>query len=136
MSDLDHLFSAYDRGLLSRRQILKALGFAAVATPFSGSISRLLAQGACAGRDRDTTAACNKTPMKAPFAPTGWKTVLMDHFSMKVTDAEKEAAWYAAFLGWKVRSNDANGIYMDIGDWGGVIIKGGYTPPPGPSAPF
>src|SRR6185312_10583490 len=21
-------------------------------------------------------------------------------------------------------------IYMDIGDWGGVIIKGGYTPPP------
>jgi catechol 2,3-dioxygenase-like lactoylglutathione lyase family enzyme len=49
---------------------------------------------------------------------------------MKVTDAEKEAAWYAAFLGWKVRSNDANGIYMDIGDWGGVMIKGGYTPPP------
>ena len=40
---------------------------------------------------------------------------------MKVTDAETEAAWYAAFLGWKVRSNDANGIYMDIGDWGGVI---------------
>ena len=130
MSDLDQLFSAYDRGIVSRRQILKALGFAAVATPFSGSLSRLIAQGQCAGRAADTTAACGKVPMKAPFKPTGWKTVLMDHFSMKVTDAEKEAAWYAAFLGWKVRSNDENGIYMDIGDWGGVIIKGGYTPPP------
>jgi catechol 2,3-dioxygenase-like lactoylglutathione lyase family enzyme len=131
MSEIDKLFSAYDRGLVSRRQILKALGFAAVATPFSGSISRLLAQGQCAGRDKDSTAACGKVPMKAPFASTGWKTVLMDHFSMKVTDAEKEAAWYAAFLGWKVRSNDENGIYMDIGDWGGVMIKGGYTPPVG-----
>jgi catechol 2,3-dioxygenase-like lactoylglutathione lyase family enzyme len=129
VSDPDHLFAAYDRGLISRRQILKALGMAAVATPFTGAISRAFAQGQCAGRDKDTTAACGKTVMPPPFKPTGWKTVLMDHFSMKVTDAEKEAAWYAAFLGWKVRSNDANGIYMDIGDWGGVMIKGGYTPP-------
>jgi catechol 2,3-dioxygenase-like lactoylglutathione lyase family enzyme len=50
---------------------------------------------------------------------------------MRVTDAEKEAAFYAAFLGWKVRSNDGNEIYMDIGDWGGVKIRGGYTPPAG-----
>jgi len=130
VSDPDRLFAAYDRGLISRRQILKALGIAAVATPFSGSLSRMFAQGQCAGRANDTTAACGKVPMKAPFKSTGWKTVLMDHFSMKVTDAEKEAAWYAAFLGWKVRSNDENGIYMDVGDWGGVMIKGGYTPPP------
>ena len=130
MSDLDRLFSAYDRGLVSRRQILKALGVAAVATPFSGSLSRIFAQGQCAGRANDTTAACIKRVMPPPFKPTGWKTTLMDHFSMRVTDAEREAAWYAAFLGWKVRSNDADGIYMDIGDWGGVMIKGGYTPPP------
>ncbi len=124
---LSSLFNQFDRGTISRRQLLQALGFAAAATalPF-----RAFAQGQCAGRDRDTTAACQKAEMKAPFAPTGWKTTLMDHFSMKVTDAEREAAWYAAFLGWKVRSNDANGIYMDIGDWGGVIIQGGYTPPP------
>jgi catechol 2,3-dioxygenase-like lactoylglutathione lyase family enzyme len=132
VSDLDHLFSSYDRGLISRRQVLQALGYAAVALPLSAPLARALAQGQCAGRAADTSAACGKIPMKAPFASTGWKTVLMDHFSMKVTDAEREAAWYAAFLGWKVRSNDADGIYMDIGDWGGVIIKGGYTaPPPG-----
>ncbi len=127
---VNSLFSQFDRGTISRRQLLQALGFAAAATPFSGALTRAFAQGQCAGRDADTTARCQKVPMKAPFASTGWKTTLMDHFSMKVTDAEKEAAWYAAFLGWKVRSNDENGIYMDIGDWGGVMIKGGYTPPP------
>ncbi len=126
--EITTLFASFDRGTISRRQLLQALGFAAAATAVP--LNRMFAQGQCAGRDKDTTAACGKVPMKAPFAPTGWKTVLMDHFSMKVTDAEKEAAWYAAFLGWKVRSNDADGIYMDIGDWGGVMIKGGYTPPP------
>src|SRR6185436_8402422 len=107
------------------RHLLQLLGAAAATAPFS----RALGQGQCAGMAADTTARCTKTPFKAPFAPTGWKTVLLDHFSMKVTDAEKEAAFYAAFMGWKVRSNDENGIYMDIGDLGGVIIKGGYTPP-------
>ena len=97
---------------------------AAVAAP----LARAFGQGQCAGRDRDTTAACNKTPFKAPFDSTGWKTVLLDHFNMHVTDAEREAAFYAALMGWKVRSNDGNEIYMDIGDWGGVKIRGGYVP--------
>ena len=126
MSDISSIFAAYDRGVITRRQLLQAFGMAAVAVP----LGRALGQGQCAGRAADTTAACNKTPAKAPFDSTGWKTVLLDHFHMRVTDAEREAAFYVAFMGWKVRSNDANGIYMDIGDWGGVQIVGGYTPPP------
>lgn len=125
MSDPTPLFDAYDRGTLTRRQLLQALGLAAVALP----ITRVFGQGQCAGRDRDTSAACNKTPMKAPFEPTGFRTVLLDRFNMQVTDPEKEAAFYAALMGWKVRSNDGKEIYMDIGDWGGVKIRGGYTPP-------
>src|SRR5215467_6901766 len=127
VTEFSRLLEAYDRGTVTRRQLLQALGLAAVSLP----ISRVFGQGQCAGRDRDTSAACNKTPMKAPFEPTGFKTVLLDHFNMQVTDAEKEAAFYAAFLGWKVRSNDETGIYMDIGDWGGVKIRGGYVPRPG-----
>ncbi|MFI5309789.1 MAG: hypothetical protein ACHQQ3_01035 [Gemmatimonadales bacterium] len=127
MDEISQLFSAYDRGTISRRNLLRALGVAAVGMPFS----RVLAQGSCAGRpDRDTTAACNHTPMKAPFDATGWKTVLLDHFTMQVVDPEREAAFYAAVMGWKVRSNDGKEIYMDIGDWGGVKIRGGYVPPP------
>ena len=127
MDELTRLFGAYDRGTISRRHLLQALGLAAVSLP----LGRALGQGQCAGRDRDSTAACNKQPFKAPFEPTGWKTVLLDHFNMQVTEPEKEAAFYAAFLGWKVRSNDGNEIYMDIGDMGGVKIRGGYVPQAG-----
>ena len=123
MSDLSRLFSAYDRGSISRRHLLQALGIAAVGMP----LARAFGQGQCAGRDRDTTAMCNHTPMKPPFEPTGWRTVLLDHFDMQVTDPEREAAFYTALLGWKVRTNDESGIYMDIGDWGGVKMRGGYV---------
>ncbi len=125
MDDLSRLFTAYDRNGISRRRLFHILGAAAVGMP----LSRAFGQGQCAGRDRDTTAACNKTPFKAPFEPTGFRTVLLDHFKLQVVDVEREAAFYAAFLGWKVRSNDGNEIYMDIGDWGGVRIRGGYVPP-------
>ncbi|HEX3865753.1 MAG TPA: VOC family protein [Gemmatimonadaceae bacterium] len=124
MDELSRLFSAYDRGTVSRRHLLQALGLAAVSVP----LTRVFGQGQCAGRDRDSSAACNKTPFKAPFEPTGWRTVLMDHFTMQVTDPQREAAFYNAFMGWKVRSNDANETYLDIGDWGGVKIRGGYVP--------
>jgi catechol 2,3-dioxygenase-like lactoylglutathione lyase family enzyme len=124
VSDLSRLFTAYDRGTISRRQLLQALGIAAVGMP----LARAFGQGQCAGRDRDTTASCNHTPFKPPFEPTGWRTVLLDHFNMQVTDPEREAAFYAALLGWKVRSNDGKEISMDIGDWGGVRIRGGYVP--------
>ncbi|MES2180083.1 MAG: VOC family protein [Gemmatimonadota bacterium] len=123
MDDLSSLFGAYDSGTISRRRLFQALGIAAVGAP----LARALGQGSCAGRDRDTTAVCNHTPMKAPFEPTGFKTVLLDHFDMQVTDPEREAAFYAALLGWKVRSNTGGEIYMDIGDWGGVKIRGGYV---------
>ena len=124
MDELSRLFNAYDSGTVSRRQLLQALGIAAVSAP----LARAFGQGQCAGRPNDSTAVCNKTPMKAPFEPTGWKTVLLDHFSMQATDPEREAAFYAALMGWKVRSNEGGEIYMDIGDWGGVKIRGGYVP--------
>ena len=80
MNELSRLFDDYDTGSITRRHLLQALGLAAVSVP----LARALGQGSCAGRDRDTSAACNHTPFKAPFEPTGWKTVLLDHFKMQV----------------------------------------------------
>jgi len=119
VDELSRLFSAYDRGTVSRRQLLQALGLAAVSAP----LTRVFGQGQCAGRDADTSAACNKVPFKAPFEPTGWKTVLLDHFNMQVTEPEKEAAFYAALMGWKVRSDDGKRVVMDVGDWGTVVFR-------------
>jgi catechol 2,3-dioxygenase-like lactoylglutathione lyase family enzyme len=125
MSDLlASLFNDFDRGRLSRRQLLQALGIAVAVRPVAA-----LAQGSCGGA-RAGTPGCDPTPAKLPFERTGWNTVLLDHFTMQVADYQKEAAYYAALMNWKVRSDDGKQAVLDIGDWGAVIIRGGYEPTP------
>jgi len=125
------IFDAYDRGKLTRRQLLYALGlgagFAALPKP-----TMLLAQGQCGGA-RAGSPECDTTPAKPPFEPTGWKTVRLNHFAMQAADYGKEAAYYAALMNWKVRSDDGKQAVLDIGDWGGAIIRGGYEAPPAPA---
>jgi catechol 2,3-dioxygenase-like lactoylglutathione lyase family enzyme len=127
-ADLRRLFEEFDRGRLSRRQLLAALGMAAAMRPVSA-----FAQGQCGGA-RAGTPECDPTPAKLPFARTGWKTVLLDHFSCQAADYAKEAAYYQALMNWKIRSDDGKQAMLDIGDWGGLIIRGGYTAPPAPPA--
>src|SRR5215471_11004932 len=125
------IFDAYDRGKLTRRQLLYALGlgsgFAALPKP-----ATLLGQGQCGGV-RAGTPECDTAPAKLPFEPTGWKTVRLNHFAMQAADYGKEAAYYAALMNWKVRSDDGKQAVLDIGDWGGAIIRGGYEAPPAPA---
>jgi catechol 2,3-dioxygenase-like lactoylglutathione lyase family enzyme len=97
-------------------------------------------------------AANGKLPAPAPFEPTGWKTVWLDHISFQVSDYKRSVAFYQALLGWKPRSLTGNQAMTDIGDVGGVIIRGGGggggrgrgggadsagrgAPPPAPAAP-
>ena len=128
-TDLANLFNRFDRGGLSRRHLLKALGVAVAMQPASA-----FAQGQCGGA-RAGTPECDPTPAKLPFEPTGWKTVLLDHFSCQVVDYPKEAAFYAALMNWKIRSDDGKQAVLDIGDWGGLVIRGGYQAPPAPPTP-
>src|SRR5215470_15452140 len=99
-ADLLHLFDDYDRGRLSRRQLLQALGIAVAIRPAAA-----FAQGQCGGA-RAGTPECDTTPAKPPFESTGWKTVLLDHLSCQCVDYAKEAAYYAALMNWKIRSDD------------------------------
>ena len=124
---LSRMFEEFDRGMLSRRQLLQALGAAAVAAPMGA-----FGQGSCGGANAGTP-RCVTAPFKEPFAPTGWKTVLFDHFTLQVAELDKEAAYYQALMGWKVRSNDGKTVVMDIGNFAGVIMRGGLAfPPPAP----
>jgi hypothetical protein len=111
--------------------LIATLGLALAVAP----IGSAQAQGQCKGRPAEHTPACDTTPAKPPFESTGWKTVAVDHFVMDAVDYKKEAAYYAALMNWKLRSDDGKQAVMDIGDIGTVIIKGGYTPPPPPPAP-
>jgi catechol 2,3-dioxygenase-like lactoylglutathione lyase family enzyme len=128
MDDILNSFDDYDRGRITRRRLLQLVAIALATRP---AVS--FAQGSCGGA-RAGTPECNPTPAKLPFEPTGWRTVLLDHFSVHVADYKKEAAYYAALMNWKVRSDDGTKAMLDIGDWGGLLIRGGYQPPPAPAA--
>src|SRR5262249_60365099 len=123
---LGKLFADFDRGRISRRHLLQALGVAVALRPAAA-----FAQGQCGGA-RAGTPECDPTPAKLPFEPTGWKTVLLDHLSCRTVDYSKEAAYYTALMNWKIRSDDGKQAVLDIGDWGGLGIRGGYQPPPAP----
>ena len=118
MSDVpSRLLNAFDRGTISRRQLIQALGVAAVGAPLSAA----LGQGRCI---RSLGAPqCVTDSIKPIFEPTGWKTVLLDSITISVADYQKEAAFYAALMGWKLRSDDGKQAVMDIGDFGSAILK-------------
>jgi catechol 2,3-dioxygenase-like lactoylglutathione lyase family enzyme len=128
-ADLHVLFDDFDRGRLSRRRLLQLLGVGIAIRPAAA-----FAQGQCGGA-RAGTPECDPTPAKLPFEPTGWKTVVLDHFSCQVVDYPKEAAFYAALMNWPIRSDDGRQAVLDIGDWGGLVLRGGYQAPPAPPTP-
>lgn len=125
---LVRLLNDFDRGTISRRQLLQALGVAAIGAPLSAA----LGQGRC--RLQFGAPGCDTTAIKPMFEPTGWKTVLLDRLTMQVADYQKEAAFYSALMGWKLRSDDGKQAVMDIGDVAGgtVILKQG---PPAAATP-
>jgi catechol 2,3-dioxygenase-like lactoylglutathione lyase family enzyme len=130
------ILDAFDRGKLSRRELLIAMT-AALAAPAIAS-----AQGAAQGRAGGDSAGRggrggrgqaqrDTTPLVLPFEATGWKTVWLDHFDYTCTDYKKAAAWYATVMGWKVRSDDGKQCTLDIGEnSGSVVIRGGLAAPP------
>jgi len=61
----------------------------------------------------------------APFAPTGWKTVWLDHLSFGATDYKRSASFYTNLLGWKETYDEGSQNELMIGDVGDVIIRGG-----------
>jgi hypothetical protein len=105
-----------DRGIISRRSLLQLIGAATVGAPVAA-----LAQGRC--MRTFGTPACNTSPITPVFAPTGWKTVSLDHLAIDVADYQKESAFYVALMGWKLRSDDGKQAVLDIGDWGSVIFR-------------
>jgi catechol 2,3-dioxygenase-like lactoylglutathione lyase family enzyme len=110
--------------LETRRAMLRMLGASAIGAPIAQS---LFAQGRC--KNGYNTPACPMTkevataPIKPLFANTGWKTVGLEHISFQVPDYRKEAAFYIALMGWKLRSDDGKQAILDIGNWGSAIFK-------------
>jgi catechol 2,3-dioxygenase-like lactoylglutathione lyase family enzyme len=90
-------------------------------------------QGRC--RDGYGTRQCPLTeeeataPIQPLFAATGWKTVALDHITFLMPDYQKEAPFYVALMGWKLRSDDGRQAVLDIGNWGTAVFKPGREQP-------
>jgi catechol 2,3-dioxygenase-like lactoylglutathione lyase family enzyme len=63
----------------------------------------------------------------APFAPTNWKTVWLDHFSYNSADYKKSVSFYVNLLGWKPTYDEGSQNELMIGDVGDIIIRGGNS---------
>jgi catechol 2,3-dioxygenase-like lactoylglutathione lyase family enzyme len=126
-------------GGLSRRRMLGTLGAAAGSAAFAGPA---FAQGGCRdGYGQAATSRCPlpmdqaTAPIKEVFDSTGWKTSALESFTVDVVDYKKEAAFYIALMGWKLRSDDGKQAILDVGNWGNAILRGAPADSFGPGRP-
>lgn len=118
------LWNAHRRAAPARSKLLQAFGVVALAASLVASAS---GQGRC--RDGYGTAMCPlpeevaTAPIAPVFAPTGWTTVALDHITFRVGEYQKEAAFYVALMGWKLRSEDGQQVVLDIAPWGSALFK-------------
>src|SRR3954469_24948685 len=118
---LARLLNDRERGAISRRKLLKALGATAVGAPLAAALgTSAFAQGGCRDGYGQATGRCTLTKevataaIKPVFESTGWKTIGLDHLTFEVADPQKEAAFYIALMGWKLRNDDGKQAVMDI----------------------
>lgn len=104
------LLRDFERGKLTRRQLVQTLALMAVGSPVASAI----AQSAAA----------------APGKPAGtpWKTVWLDHISFQVSDYKKSTEFYSDLMGWKVLNDTGTQAMIDINGIGGIIIRNRRRP--------
>src|SRR5262249_10956417 len=82
-------------------------------------------------RSRRTSPPTAKLAVAAPFAPTGWKTVWLDHLSFGASNYKASASFYCNLLGWQETYDEGSQNECLIGDVGDIIIRGGNPLDPG-----
>ena len=73
--------------------------------------------------ERPLTREVATAPTKPVFAPTGWRTVVLDHITFLTPDYRKEAGFYIALMGWTLHRDDGKEAVLDIDDWGSVVFR-------------
>jgi catechol 2,3-dioxygenase-like lactoylglutathione lyase family enzyme len=112
------LLADFERGKMTRRQLIQSLALAAATAAPAASVS---AQGA--------------STIPAAAGPAAFKTVWLDHISYAVTDYRKSTAFYRDLMGWEIRNdNGKNQCTMKIGDIGEIIIRNRREPDAGAAA--
>src|SRR6202521_3025808 len=109
-------------GTISRRTLPLTIAVSIIVVASAlGAPTTAFGQGRCIRAYG--TPACNTDPVKPVFERLGWRTTTLDHITFRVAEPQKEAAFYAALMGWRVRRDDGRQVVMDVGDWGTVIFR-------------
>ena len=107
---IDGLLQDFERGRMSRRQLIQSLALAAAAAAPGGT---LLAQS-----------AQKASTIPPPHDPAPWKTVWLDHISYAVADYRRSTAFYRDLMGWTVKNdNGTSQCTLDINGLGEIIIR-------------
>lgn len=110
---IDGLLDDFEKGKMTRRQLIQSLAVAAAALAPAGTA---LAQAGAGGQ------AASMIPAAKDPAP--WKTVWLDHISFQCTDYRRSTAFYRDLMGWQIVKDDGQRqCTMKIGDFGGIIIR-------------
>jgi catechol 2,3-dioxygenase-like lactoylglutathione lyase family enzyme len=88
-----------------------------------------------ARKTRATAKPSAPMALAAPFAPTGWSTVWLDHLSYNAANYKEAASFYTNLLGWKETYDEGSQHELMIGDVGDIIIRGGNPNNPAPPPP-
>ena len=105
------LLEQFERGKMTRRQLIQSLALAAAAAPAASA------------------AAQSAPAIPAATGPAPWKTVWLDHISYAVSDYRKSTAFYRDLMGWEIKKdNGTNQCSMKIGNIGGIIIRNSRPP--------
>jgi catechol 2,3-dioxygenase-like lactoylglutathione lyase family enzyme len=93
-----------------------------------------IANGNGYAKARRASAAPATLSAPAPFQPTGWRTVWLDHLSLGVSNYKKSVSFYTNLLGWTETYDEGSQNECLIGDVGDIIIRGGNPFAPDPKA--
>jgi catechol 2,3-dioxygenase-like lactoylglutathione lyase family enzyme len=105
------LLEDFERGKMTRRQLIQSLAMAAMAGP--------------------AAAVAAQTPVtpSAASSPAPWKTVWLDHISYQVSDYKRSVEFYKNLMGWEVQNDTGTRqATLKIGDVGGIIIRNSRQP--------
>jgi catechol 2,3-dioxygenase-like lactoylglutathione lyase family enzyme len=101
------LLTDFERGKMTRRQLIQSLALAATAAAAPAS-----------------AAAQSASSIPPPSGPAPWKTVWLDHISYAVSDYRRSTAFYRDLMGWEIRNdNNNNQCTLKIGEVGEIIIR-------------
>ena len=109
------LLTDFEKGKMTRRQLIQSLTLAAAAAVPGGA--------ALAGQAKESQ-------IPPPKDPAPWKTVYLDHISYAVSDYRRSTAFYRDLMGWTIANESQNGnqCTMNIGSIGQIIIRNNRQP--------